>query len=97
MAFTTIEPMAAYQGTPPIVPPSLPKSAGFSAFPPGTELVYDGGKWALYYYAPSNVSYMVIDVGTAWRIKPIIGRVKLSYAKSHARHVRSIVPCCQEE
>lgn len=92
-----IEPMADFPSLPPVIPPSIPKSAGFSVFPPGTVLLHDGGKWALYYYPAANVSYMVVDVGTAWRIKPLLGKAKLSYARSHAAHVRSIVPCCQEQ
>lgn len=91
MAITTIEPITAY------IPPSIPKSQGFTFFPPGTIRVHSAKKWALYYYPGANVSYMVVDVGTAWRVTTMLGKVKLSFAKSHAKSFVSRTPCCQDE
>ena len=92
MAFTMIEPTANY-GTPPTVPATVPKWMGFSFLPMGTQQLHDGGKWGLYYYQAANVSYLVYDVEQSWRIKPVLGKLRISYAKS----VMAQKPCCQED
>ena len=87
-----IQPAAQNMPMPmPIIQTRIPKSAGFTFLPAGTKRVYDGGHWGLYYYAPARVSFLVYDVGDEWRVKPVLGKVKLSYAKS----VMSTKPCCQ--
>ena len=94
MAYTQIEStQPTGYTTPPVVPGKVPKSAGFNFLPPGTVMVKDGGKWALYYYAAANVSYMVYDQGNIWGVTPILGKVRVSYAQG----VAATKPCCQED
>lgn len=94
MALTYIEPMGQpVAAPPPIVPPKVAKSAGFNFLPAGTVRVHDGGKWGLYYYGAYNVSYLVYDLGTHWRVKPVLGKMHLSYAQG----VMAQKPCCQED
>lgn len=81
----------AISTAPPIVPSIVPKSQGFSFLPPGTVREHDAGKWGLYYYAGSHVSYMVYDQGKQWQVTTIFGKVKLSFAKG----VAATKPCCQ--
>jgi len=78
--------------TPPIVPRRVNKTQGFTFLPPGTILKHDGGRWALYYYADGNMSYMVYDRRTYWETKQILGRVRISYAQIQAGDQ----PCDQE-
>lgn len=92
MALTIIEPMGAVSA-PPVVPTTVDKRLGFNFLPPGTDVLHDGGTWGLYYYAPANVSYLVYDVGKFWRVKPVLGKLHLSYAKG----VMAQKPCCQED
>ena len=94
MAYTSIESISNVGYTPPpIVPNVVPKSMGFDFLPAGTRILHDAGKWALYYNAGANVSYLVYDVGSSWRIKPVLGKVRVTYAKG----VMAQKPCCQEE
>ena len=89
---TVIDQMAGNE-MPPVVPTTVKKSQGFNFLPPGTEMLADATKWALYYYSPANVSYLVMDAGKVWRIKPILGKVRVGYAKS----VMAQKPCCGED
>ena len=92
MAIRSIQPVSGFV-IPPVVPTSVPKAAGFNFLPPGTVGLHDAGRWGLYYYAPANVSYLVYDMGKTWRIKPVLGKVRVSYAKG----VMAQKPCCQED
>lgn len=78
---------------PQIVPTKALKTGGFNFLPPGTLRLHNERKWGLYYYAPGNMSYMVYDQGKYWRITPIIGRVRIKFAKG----VAATKPCCQED
>lgn len=92
MALTSIDAVESY-GMPPIVPTTIPKSQGFNFLPKGTKRKFNAKKWALYYYAPANVSYLVYDVGQSWRVKPVLGKMRINYAKG----VMAQKPCCQED
>lgn len=91
MALTYIEPMGQ-AGMPPIVPSTVAKSQGFNFLPPGTKRLHDARTWGLYYYPAANVSYLVYDLGTHWRVKPVLGKMRIGYAKG----VMATKPCCQE-
>ena len=91
MAYTMIQ-AAPTPSMPPVVPSTVPKSLGFNFLPPGTVQLHDAQKWGLYYYAAANVSYLVYDLGKVWRVKPVLGRLRVNYAKG----VMAQKPCCQE-
>lgn len=91
MAMTIIERVGGYVA-PPIVPTKVSKRMGFNFLPPGTVQLHDGGKWGLYFNGAHNVSYLVMDTGKEWRVKPILGRVRVNYAQG----VMAQKPCCQD-
>lgn len=89
-----IEPVGgAYPIMPPVIPREVPKARGFNFLPPGTERLYDAKKWALYYYAPANVSYIVVDAGKKWSIRPVLGKLRINYTMG----IMATKPCCQED
>ncbi len=63
------------------VPFRVPKSQGFQGiFPAGTQKLHDAGAWALYYSPTLLGSFLVTDVGDAWRIHHYVGRLTVNYA-----------------
>lgn len=87
-----IEPASGYENRPILVTTNIPKSRGFT-FLPGTERMYDFGKWAVYYDPRLNISYVVVDLGDTWRVMPRIGKVRLKATKMFLRGQ----PCCQND
>lgn len=75
----------------PIIPFEWPKHLGFTFFPPGTIKQFDGGKWALYYYPPMDMSFVVIDFPNRWKVNHFIGKMQVRYIQS----VMASKPCCQ--
>lgn len=93
MALTTIEPVGNFPAMPTIVPRTSPKSAGFTFLPAGTIRQYSAKKWGMYYCARENTTFIVVDAGKDWSIRPVIGKMKLTMAQG----VMSTKPCCQED
>lgn len=75
------------------VPYTWPKSEGFNFLPAGTVKIHDAVKWALYYCAAFNFSFIVIDFEDHWKINHYLGRLQLNYALDAMR----VQPCldCQ--
>jgi len=74
------------------VPYTWPKSAGFNFLPEGTRKVHDAVKWALYYCATLNFSFIVIDFGDHWKINHYAGRLRVAMATDRMKYR----PCCQD-
>lgn len=85
--------MVAALGVKMAVPYTWPKSAGFNFFPDGTVKVLDAGKWALYYLAAFNFSFIVIDFGDHWKINHYAGRLRVTMATDRM----ASQPCCQDQ
>lgn len=93
MALTSIEPLGQPYSIPPQIPREVSKAQGFNFLPLGTERVYDGRKWALYYNALHDISIIVVDAGRKWSIRPVPGRMGVNMV----RGVMATKPCCQED